>query len=370
MEKKKEQKKKQKKKKPIWKYVIIVLVVLVAAAGLTAYAVLRYYHSLLDYQPLEEMTEAVTEAPTEFVEETDAETLAPPASDDEVLDLEQQLQANLEAMQNSSMQDVDAFNLLLIGVDTRGTDFGGRSDSMILLSIQKSSKKIVATSLLRDIFVSIPGYGTNRLNAAYARGGMPLLTETIQANFGISVDRCIVVNFSLVMDFLNTMGGVDIEVTDAEIENMNKSIAEQNRLLGLDPSVDQIPAGSGGFMHLNGKQALAYARVRYVGTDFQRTARQRTILESCFNKVRGMGLGELNDLAHEYFPRIRTDLTEGDCAYLLLELLKMSDYEMETMTIPVDGSWNFKTIRGMSVITVDFGMNAEAWAQKVNGSGK
>lgn len=362
-----EKRKKQKKKKNVWKYVIIVLVVLIAVVGIAAYGVLRYYHSLLDYQPVEEMTEPEPEVSTEFEDETDAETLAPPASEDEVLDLEQQLQANLEAMQNSSMQDVDAFNLLLIGVDTRGTDFSGRSDSMILLSIQKSSKRIVATSLLRDIFVSIPGRGTNRLNAAYAYGGMPLLTETIQANFGIKVDRCIVVNFSLVMDFLNTMGGVDIEVTDAEIENMNRNIADQNQVLGLDPSLDQIPSGSGGFMHLNGKQALAYARVRYVGTDFQRTARQRTILQNCFDKVRGMSLGQLNDLAHEYFPRIRTDLTEGDCAYLLLQLLNMSDYSMETMTIPVDGSWNYKTIRGMSVITVDFGMNAEAWVQKVTG---
>lgn len=348
---------------------LIGLAVVIAAVGVGAYCVLRYYHSLLDYQPIEEMTEAATEAPTEFVEETDEVTLAPPASDDEVKDLEQQLQENLEAMQNSSMQDVDAFNLLLIGVDTRGSDFSGRSDSMILISIQKSSKRIVATSLLRDIFVSIPGHGTNRLNAAYAYGGMPLLTETIRANFGISVDRCVVVNFSLVMDFLNTMGGVDLEVTNEEIPNMNRNIADQNRVFGEDLSADQIPEGSGGFMHLNGKQALAYARVRYVGTDFKRTERQRTILQLCFDKVRGMGIGDLNDLAHEYFPRIRTDLTEGDCAYLLLEMLKMSDYSMETMTIPVEGSWNYKTIRGMSVITVDFGMNAEAWSEKVIGSG-
>ena len=351
----------KKKKKKVWLIVLLVLVALVILIGAAAYGILKYYHSLLDYRP-----EGVEETMGTVGDETDEETLAAPASDDEVAKLEEEMQNHVEENAGTDATE-SVYNLLLVGVDSRGSDFSGRSDSMILIAINQESQKLVATSLLRDIFVTIPGYGTNRLNAAYAYGGMSLLKDTIQANFGIRVDRCVVTNFDLVRGFVDAVGGVEIQVDNEEIPYMNGNIGYQNSLQGLPADTDKIPEGSGGLLHLNGQQALGFARIRYLGTDFGRTERQREILAQCFQKVRGMGLGELNDLAHSFLPRLRTDLSETDCAYLLTLLLQVKDYNLETLSLPVSGSWSNMTIRGMAVLSVDFAQNTQAWLDAVTG---
>ena len=134
------------------------------------------------------------------------------------------------------------------------------------------------TSFLRDIYLSIPGYESNRLNAAYAYGGTKLLTETIKANFGITVDRCLVVNFYVVMDLVDAVGGIDLDVTADEISVMNGYIRHHNQLLGNPENTDILSSDDAGTIHADGNQALAYARVRYVGTAFARTGRQRTVI--------------------------------------------------------------------------------------------
>ncbi len=291
------------------------------------------------------------------------------ASPEEILSIEETLEKNLEDMAlNSELYNTDCFNLLLIGVDSRSNNFSGRSDVMILVSINKETKRVVMTSILRDTFVSIPGNGTNRLNAAYAYGGEDLLVETIKANFGIDVDRCAIVNFYVVMDLVNAVGGVDIELSSDVISVMNQYISELNRLLGDSEGADLIDSSlAGTIVHLNGKQALAYARVRYVGTDFARTARQREVIMLCMNKMKGMSLSELDSLAEELLPKIRTNLTESDCASLLLMALNIGSYSFDNMTIPIEGSWSNANIRGMSVLTIDFQKNTEAWFNLVQG---
>ena len=116
---------------------------------------------------------------------------------------------------------------------------------------------------------------------------------------------------------------------------------------------------------MNGNQALAYARNRYVGTDFARTDRQRTVVSKCIEKIKKLGLGEISKLAEDFLPRVRTDLTEGDCATLLLMALNLSDYEIKTMAVPVDGTWKSANINGMSVLTIDFSANTQAWLEAV-----
>lgn len=360
--------KKNKRKKWIIALVSVVIVLgIVAGAG---YGIFHHYFNLMG-----RLESPAPIAPGETIEnlpdENEEIPSMPPASDEEIEKLEDELQKNLEQMEaNSDLYKTDTFNLLLIGVDSRSDSMSGRSDCMIIASINRKTKQIAMTSFLRDIYCSIPGHGSDRLNAAYAYGGTELLKETIKANFGITVDRCVVVNFYLVMDLVNAVGGIDLDLTADEIGVMNKYyINAQNRMIGQPDGTDILSEDDAGIIHVNGNQALAYARVRYIGTDFARTGRQRTVITKCLDKVKKMGLGDINSLAKEFLPRVRTDLTEGDCATLLLMALNLSDYEMETMAIPVDGSWNNANIRGMSVLTIDFNKNAQAWYDLIDGEG-
>ncbi|WP_298034543.1 LCP family protein [uncultured Dysosmobacter sp.] len=359
--------------------VVIVLCVLLGIAAIAAasgYMVFHHYYSLMDHGTEDEAVTSsqafVPMAPEEVSaaeDENDNEVSVAPATEEEVNKIEDDLRKNLEEMETASdLYSTDAFNILLIGVDSRANEFSGRSDAMILVSINKTTKKVVMTSFLRDIYCSIPGYENTRLNHSYAYGGTELLTATIKANFGITVDRCLVVNFYLVMDLVDAVGGIDLDLTADEIGYMNSYINSHNRLLGNPSGTDIIPVQDVENLHVNGNQALAYARVRYVGTDFARTGRQRTVITKVLEKIKKMSLGSINNLATEFLPRVSTDLTEGDCATLLLMALSLGDYQIENLTVPVDGTWQYANIRGMSVISVDFGANARAWHAAVEGS--
>lgn len=378
-------------KKPKRRIVIIVVSVallLLVLAGGTVYMVFRHYYSLLDYQDADavETTEGESgqqaEEPPTAQAVTDGSSALPmiidphdgndsdaaPASDEEVASLNDQLIQNLERMEEeSSLYTTDAFNVLLVGVDSREESFTGRSDSMILVSIDKKEKRLTMTSLLRDIYVSIPGHGSSRLNTAFARGGSSLLEETIEANFGIRADRCVVINFYLLMDLVDALGGMDLDVTADEIEVMNGYLEGQNKLLGNEAGTDLLSAEDAGEIHANGNQTLAYTRVRYVGTDFARTGRQRTVIQKCLDKLKDMELGEVMDLAEQFLPRIQTDLTEEDCASLLLALPGIPDYQIQTMTIPEEGTYRPVNIKGMSVLSIDFSENASDWHRLVEG---
>lgn len=356
---------KKGRKKKIIVGILIGLLILIAAIALGGYFVFKHYYNMIDYQPdTQEEWVPYTE------EEPEEEPQMEEASEDEIAAIEDELQANLNAMQENvsqKIEDADIFNILLVGVDSRKDKFSGRSDSMILVSINQKKKTVTMTSFLRDIYLSIPNHGSNRLNASYAYGGPELLKSTMKTNFGIEVDRYMTVNFYSVMEFVDAIGGVDIEISAAEIRVMNNYIKSHNKLLGNPEGTDILSEEAAGVVHLNGNQALAYARVRYVGTDFARTGRQRKILQLSLEKVKTMSLLEMSGMLEEFLPKVKTDLTEGDCASLLLMLPKASDYAMDTLTIPQDKTWKSANIRGMSVLTIDFKKNSDAWYNKVNG---
>lgn len=216
------------------------MLVIATAIALAGYFTFKYYYSLLDYHQAEQEEWEIDEE--DFVAETEEVSDLEEIPEEEVLSLEEELAANLEAMTERSDLDTESFNILLVGVDARANKFSGRSDCMILLSVNKDKKTITMTSFLRDIYCSIPKHGSNRLNAAFAYGGPELLKSTLQANFGISVDRYMVVNFTSVMDLIDAIGGVDVELSEEEIRVMNKHyISTQNKLLGNPEGTDIIP---------------------------------------------------------------------------------------------------------------------------------
>lgn len=259
----------------------------------------------------------------------------------------------------------DVFTILLIGVDSRQETYTGRSDSQMLISVNQKSKKLVICSILRDCYVAIPGHGNNRINAAYAISGTDLLCQTIKNNFGIPVDRVAVVNFKVVADFIDAVGGVDLNVSEDEIKQINNNLGEQNRIFGNSSGTDTISTKKAGDIHLNGNQALAYARIRKVGTDFERTKRQRVVMEDALDKLAGLSFTQQSNLLKQFLPRVHTDLKTSEVLDLGSLVLRMKSYSVSSFSIPVDGTWSDMRVSGMDVLDVDFAANRTAWEDAV-----
>ncbi len=224
-------------------------------------------------------------------------------------------------------------NILLIGQDKREGEGRQRSDAMILCSFNPQTNKMAMISFLRDLYVQIPGYEDNRLNAAYAYGGFDLLKETLELNFGITVDGCFESDFEGFEKIIDTVGGVDIELTAEEAD---------------------IVGASEGLCTLNGKQALTYARIRKIDSDFQRTSRQRKIMGAVFEKAKGYSLTELAMFFGEILPLMATDMTEDEIMSLALTFASsFQSLETESFTVPAEGTYKNEMIRGMAVLVPD-----------------
>lgn len=356
---------KQIKRNKKWTIFLLIFFTLILFLFFAVTLVFNHYYNLLDIQTEEQNIEFV---PNEELQEEESDLLDG-ISEESVSDGEEEKKEEVEEEAAAPFEGMEvskeAFNIMVVGIDSRENDYTGLTDAMILFSINPDTKKAVMTSFLRDMYVKIPGHGGNRLNAAYSFGGTSLLSRTISQNFGIEVDDFVIVNFWLVMDVVDAFGGVEISVEPEEIEYINYYLEEHNRLLEKPEGTDYLTAEDTGVRLLNGSQALGYARIRYVGTDFGRTSRQREIISALIEKVKGMNILEINSLLEQFLPRVRTNLSQKDLTTLLFMSLGIKDYTIESMTIPVDDTWEYTRIRGMSVIEVDFEANAEAWRDKI-----
>ena len=232
-----------------------------------------------------------------------------------------------EALNNDGL-----VNILLIGQDRREGEGRQRSDAMILCSFNPETNKLSMISFLRDLYIQIPGYEDNRLNAAYAYGGFDLLKETLALNFGITVDGCLESDFEGFEKIIDTVGGVDIELTAKETEIVGDGASE-------------------GLCTLNGEQALTYARIRKIDSDFQRTARQRKIMGAVFEKAKTYSLTELTMFFSEILPLMATDMTEDEIMTLALTLAySFSEIEISSYIVPTEGTYKNTMIRGMAVL--------------------
>ena len=236
-------------------------------------------------------------------------------------------------------------NILLIGQDRREGEDRARSDSMILCTFNKDTKKITMTSFLRDLYVEIPGYSSNRINAAYAAGGMTLLNKTLKENFGVHIDGNVEVDFSQFSQIVDLLGGVQIELQQDEANVVNEETGST-----LEP----------GLQTLNGAQALAYSRIRKLDADgdFSRTNRQRTVMRAMVDAYKGVKLTNVLSLVKQVLPMISTDMSNGRILTLALELFPLlSDAEIVSQRIPADGTYSGQMIDGMSVLVADMEAN-------------
>jgi len=236
-------------------------------------------------------------------------------------------------------------NILLIGQDAREGETQSRSDSMILCTYNKNAQKMTMTSFLRDLYVPIPGHGSNRINAAYSYGGAALLQKTIDQNFNIAIDGYVEVDFSHFSDIIDSMGGVELELRQDEADVINQqtgsSLTEGTQLL-------------------DGFQALTYSRIRSldIDGDFSRTNRQRKVINALADSLRGSSIKELTPVISKILPMITTDLSRGQLLLYAVEILPhLSKMEILSQSIPAEGTFTDKTIDGMAVLDAD--MNAQ-----------
>lgn len=241
--------------------------------------------------------------------------------------------------------DDKLINILLVGQDRRPGEVRARSDAMILCSINPETGKASLISFLRDLYVSIPGYSDNRMNAAYAFGGFKLLKETLKANFGISVDGCFEADFDDFAALIDLIGGTDINLTEAEA--------------GI------IGGVSAGMCHLNGAQTLKYARIRKIGSDFGRTERQRNVLLVCLEKIRRLGTTQLLGLVNTALPYLSTDMSTIEITSLLTKLTPLlPKASVGTYFIPASGHYYDAMIKGMAVLVPDLAKNRTILAEE------
>lgn len=268
-------------------------------------------------------------------------------------------QTPIDAVAQEPLKTAGVTNILLIGNDSRSNSTDGRSDAMILLSVSDTREEIHMTSLLRDMYVEIPGYKNNRLNAAYAYGGPELLMETIEENFDIEVNRYVSVNFQAFANLIDAVGGVEVAITKEEVEWINAYLVEYNMLEGREEGTDYMDTDISGVVTLNGPQALAFSRNRYIGTDFGRTQRQRDILMAAMKSLPEAALKNSEELIKGILPNLTTNLTQQELFSLSLSAPKLLSYDVVQGSIPIEGSYQNVTIRSMAVLEVDFEENKE-----------
>lgn len=252
-------------------------------------------------------------------------------------------------------------NILLVGQDRREGEPRMRSDVMLLVTVNTEEKTVSMTSLLRDLYVQIPGYYKNRINVAYYLGGAELLFDTIEYNFGIRPDKFVEVDFQGFVDVVELVGGIDMELTKKEADHLNANEFGYD-FPGEDWNLKE------GMNRLNGKQAVAYARIRKIDptADFARTERQRKVIAALVEEAKGMNLLEVNELLLEMADVITTDMTSREIlsyAALLYPILDELD-EIESLRIPADGAYYMAGVEGVgSVLVPDLKANSKILAE-------
>ncbi len=261
-------------------------------------------------------------------------------------------------------------NILVLGIDSRSMkSTKSRSDVMIILTINEKTKKIVMSSIMRDTYVSIPGRSSNtKINAACAYGGGPLAVKTVESAFGIKIDNFVLVNFYSFMDIVDALGGVDVEINNSEKKYINGYIAQINKKMGKSADSGKLYK-TGSSVHLTGKQAMGYVRVRYSGNgDYERTERQREVLEQMIQKARKADYGKLVDILDSVTGNIATDMSSMDILGYAANAGKYLNYDIEQLRIPINGTYKGGIYKGAWVLRIDFEKNRNALYNAVFGS--
>lgn len=275
-------------------------------AGVVSFIGFRYYSKINKMTYVEENSEPVINE--DYADELDDEE---------------------ETLITDDLKEVEGIsNILLLGADYRPGETVARTDSMMILTLDNVHKKIKATSLMRDTYVEIPKFKDDKLNHSFAYGGVELLKATIERNFKVKIDKYALVNFESFKDLINIVGGVEVDIKDYEIDEINKYIPE------LKDGAE--PINIAGKQLLTGSQALAYARIRYVGNgDYERTERQRYIIGELVKKLKETNVIKYPEIMDSMLEHIQTNIPTKEMLNMAYTAYKMDNLDFETLQMPV-----------------------------------
>ncbi len=250
-------------------------------------------------------------------------------------------------------------NILLLGEEKIGSEYGrGRTDLIMIATLDTEQRSVKLTSLMRDMLVAIPGHTDNRINTVYQKGGIELLYEVIETNFEIVPDGYMLVDFDSFEKVINNLDGVSIELTAEEAEYLNTTNYISN------PAYRNVVPG---LNKMNGNQALGYCRIRHVATannahsDFGRTSRQRVVLNAIFEKMKSKNLFQLAIAADACLPLVETDLSAAQLSEYMEKAVESRITSFVQMRIPIDGSFSDATYNGITdLIQINFPENIRA----------
>ncbi len=238
-------------------------------------------------------------------------------------------EAASEQSEEDASEQTDLYNILLIGSDRRDDSWIGNSDVIILITINSDTQKIIMTSFMRDLYADIPGYGVHKLNYAYAAGGASTLIETLEESYDLQIDNYAAVDFDGMAQIIDLIGGVDMEISDEEADLVN------GYLESMEQYGDNL--NGGGTYHLDGYQAVAYMRIRYVGNgDYERTQRQRNVLSAIFSSLSDKNMAQLIVLGYQVLSIMDDDFSAWDVISLMTSLRDVKDYTLTESRIPYD----------------------------------
>lgn len=284
------------------------------------------------------------------------ETVAKEDSLEEIEAVQKEFE-EVQKLEYAQLEGVD--NVLLIGADRRSVNENGRSDSMIIVSLNHNTGKIHLTSLMRAMYVCIPrsdGQVWSMLNAAYSWGGPNLLIDTIELNFRIKIDHYVVVDFAAFTTAVDLLGGVELELTDDEAWYIS--------------SVAKLPTPAGKSV-LDGKRALVFSRIRLIDNDFMRTARQRKVINELLKKAKTMDLATMLALADEILPMVSTNLTNSEILMYITRTIPMLKNEITQRMLPIENEagqsyYGRIYVGGREMYRVDFAKNILALHEFIN----
>ena len=330
---------------PLWLKILlgVLCVILVVVVGVTSYA--DYLYSRMNFEKEEEVVqkEEQFEVEEEVVQKEERFEVE---EGEDVAGLEEVKPEDIVWDETELIRKEENVINILIAGEERINDDRGRTDAILIGSLNLDTKSIKLTSLMRDMYVQIPGYSDNKLNAAYHNGGMPLLQDTIEKNFDLELDGYILVDFNAFETIIDKLGGVQIRLSQSEASYLNRT----NYITNLwNRNL------YGGTVTLNGDQALGYARVRHVSNgseagDFGRTQRHRILLSAVYNKIIQKPLTEMLTFLPEVLTLVTTNITKEQCIEYVTSLFDIKQTELGMLRLPAEGAYKLTTVRGMSVV--------------------
>lgn len=258
------------------------------------------------------------------------------------------------------ISDDEIINILVVGSDRRANETESeRSDSTMIATLDMKTKQIKITSLMRDMYIDIPGHGMDKFNSSYAYGGVELLAETITSNFGIKLDGYVIVDFSSFRKVINELDGVEIELTQEEVDYLNNTGEEDTGFI-LNEKYRTLKVGKN---NLNGAQALAYSRIRKVTNpklgdgDFGRCMRQQYVIRQILKKVKDESTADILSIATSLMSDVSTDLNSAMVRRLVRTVMNLDTSDIESLRIPYDGTYLMGRRNGMFVFLINLEAN-------------